>query len=210
MAPEFIDVTLPIRSGMFVYANNPEVHLERAQSIAEGATSNVSRLDFGVHTGTHLDAPLHFLEDGGDAATIPLDVLNGPCVVVDATSLHDDIDAAALDRLSLPAGGEGAGRLIFKTPNSKLWGRTDFTRDFIRFVESGAQRMVDAGVRLIGIDYLSIGDQDAHRTFLSSGVVPLEGLDLREVEPGPYRLMCLALKIVGSDGAPARAVLVRE
>ena len=209
MAPELIDVTVPIRPGMFVYAGNPGVHLERASSIATGATSNVSRLDFGVHTGTHLDAPVHFLEDGGGAETIPLDVLNGPCVVVDATSLSDDIDAAALDRLSLPAAGE-AERLIFKTPNSRLWERDDFTRDFIRFVESGARRMVDAGVRLVGIDYLSIGDGPAHRVFLESGVVPLEGLDLREVEPGPYRLMCLALKIVGSDGAPARAVLARE
>src|SRR5919197_2089375 len=209
MAPELIDVTVPIRSGMFVYAGNPGVLLERAASIATGATSNVSRLDFGVHTGTHLDAPVHFLEGGGGAETIPLDVLNGPCVVVDATSLSDDIDATALDRLSLPAAGE-AERLIFKTPNSRLWERSDFTRDFIRFVESGARRMVDAGVRLVGIDYLSIGDGPAHQVFLSSGVVPLEGLDLREVEPGPYRLMCLALKIVGSDGAPARAVLARD
>src|SRR5919197_5649759 len=105
MAPDLIDVTVPIQSGMFVYANNPEVHLERASSIASGATSNVSRLDFGVHTGTHLDAPVHFLEGGGGAETIPVDVLNGPCVVVDATSLHEDIDAAALDSLSLPPNG---------------------------------------------------------------------------------------------------------
>jgi arylformamidase len=208
MAPQLIDVTVPIRSGMFVYAGNPGVHLEQASSIAAGATSNISRLDFGVHTGTHLDAPRHFIEDGGGAETIPIDVLNGPCVVVDATSLHDDIDAAALDRLSLPP--EGTERVIFKTPNSKLWERDDFTRDFIRFLESGAQRMVDAGARLVGIDYLSVADGPGHRVFLGAGVVPLEGLDLREVEPGPYRLMCLALKIVGSDGAPARAVLARD
>jgi arylformamidase len=199
-----IDVTVPIRDGMPVYDRNPGVHLERASSIADGDTVNISRLDLGVHTGTHVDAPLHFIEGGEGAEAIDPAILIGEAHVVDATALNEDIDAEALATLDLPPRAE---RLIFKTPNSGLWNRDSFTRDFIRFVESGARRLVEAGVRLVAIDYLSIGDEGAHRVFLGNGVVPLEGLDLRDVEPGPYRLYCLPLKIVGSDGAPARVLL---
>jgi arylformamidase len=199
-----IDVTVPIRDGMPVYEGNPGVHLERARSIAAGDAVNISRLELGVHTGTHVDAPVHFIEGGGGAESIDPETLIGPAYVVDATSLHSDIAAEALETLDLPDGSE---RLLFKTPNSRLWDLDAFTRDFIRFVESGAVALVDRGVRLVGIDYLSIGDEAAHRVLLGNGVVPLEGLDLREVEPGPYTLYCLPLRLVGSDGAPARVVL---
>lgn len=202
-----IDVTVPIRDGMPVYTDNPGVHLERARSIASGDEVNISRLDFGVHTGTHVDAPLHFIEGGAGAETIDPSILIGEAHVVDATALRDDIDADALASLDVPAGVE---RLIFKTPNSELWSLDEFTHDFIRFVESGARRLVEGGVRLVAIDYLSIGDAGAHNVFLGNGVVPLEGLDLREVEPGPYLLYCLPLKLVGSDGAPARVLLGAE
>jgi arylformamidase len=188
---------------MPVYDRNPGVHLERALSIAGGDTVNVSRLDFGVHTGTHVDAPVHFIEGGASAESIDPAILIGPAHVVDATGIHEDIDGAALAALELPR----AERLIFKTPNSRLWDHEAFSRDFIRFVESGARLLVERGARLVGIDYLSIGDEGAHRVFLGNGVVPLEGLDLRRVEPGEYRLYCLPLKIVGSDGAPARVLL---
>jgi arylformamidase len=199
-----IDVTVPIRDGMPVYDRNPGVSLDRARSIAEGDTVNISRLELGVHTGTHVDAPVHFIEGGPGADAILPDVLIGEAHVIDATRLDHDIDARALDTLDLPAGGE---RLIFKTRNSELWSQDAFTRDFIRFVESGARRLVDAGVRLVGIDYLSIGDADAHLVLLGSGVVPIEGLDLRGVTAGRYRLYCLPLKLVGADGAPARVLL---
>jgi arylformamidase len=199
-----IDVTIPIRDGMPVYDQNPGVRLERARSIADGDTVNISRLELGVHTGTHVDAPVHFIEGGAGTESIDPEVLIGEAHVVDATGLHEDIDAAALATLDLPAGAE---RLIFKTPNSELWSRDTFTRDFIRFVESGARRLVDDGVRLVAIDYLSIGDTGAHEVLLGNGVVPLEGLDLRGVDPGPYRLYCLPLKLVGADGAPARVLL---
>ena len=201
---KLIDVTVPIRHGMPVYDNNPGVTLERARSIADGDTVNISRLDFGVHTGTHVDAPVHFIEGGAGAETIDPEILVGEAHVVDATGLQTDIDAEALATLELP---QGAERLVFKTPNSELWSRDSFTHDFIRFVESGAQPLVDAGVRLVGIDYLSVGDGGAHHVFLENGVVPLEGLDLRGVDPGRYRLYCLPLKLVGSDGAPARVLL---
>jgi arylformamidase len=199
-----IDVTIPIRDGMPVYDQNPGVRLERARSIADGDTVNISRLELGVHTGTHVDAPVHFIEGGAGTESIDPEILIGAAHVVDATGLHEDIDAAALATLDLPAGAE---RLIFKTPNSELWSRDTFTRDFIRFVESGARRLVDDGVRLVAIDYLSIGDTGAHEVLLGNGVVPLEGLDLRGVDPGPYRLYCLPLKLVGADGAPARVLL---
>jgi arylformamidase len=204
---ELIDITLPIRPGMIVYPGDPEVHLERTSSIAEGEAANISRLDFGVHTGTHVDAPLHFIDGAPGAEVLPLEALIGPAYVIDATSLDRDIDEAALDELDRP---ETVERLLFKTPNSALLAEERFSRDFVSFVESGARRIVDLGVRLVGIDYLSIGDEAAHHVLLGAGVVPVEGLDLRGVEPGPYRLICLPIKIAGSDGAPARAVLIRE
>jgi arylformamidase len=199
-----LDVTIPIRNGMPVYDQNPGVRLERARSIADGDVVNISRLDLGVHTGTHVDAPVHFIDDGAGVEAIEPEVLIGEAHVVDAMSLDADITGEALESLDLP---DGAERLLFKTPNSRLWDLDTFTRDFIRFLESGAVALLERGVRLVGIDYLSIGDEAAHRMFLGNGVVPLEGLDLRLVDPGRYRLYCLPLNLVGSDGAPARVFL---
>lgn len=203
---EVIDVSVPIRNPMPIYEGNPGVRLYRVKEIAEGAEANVSGLDFGCHTGTHVDAQCHFVADGAASESLSLDVLVGPAHVVDATGLDGPIDAASLARLGLP---ERAERILLKTPNSRLWDRTDFTRDFIRLTGDGAQLLVDRGVRLVGLDYLSVGDPDAHRVLLGAGVVPIEGLDFREVEPGPYRLVCLPLLLADSDAAPARAVLIR-
>ena len=199
-----IDVTVPIRDGMVHYDGNPEIHLERVQSIAAGDGANVSRLDLGVHSGTHVDAPLHFVDGGADAARLPTGPLLGEAHVVDARSVEKTLDSVALGGLDLP---EGAERILFRTRSSQLWASDEFTRDFVRLDGSGAQLLIERGVRLVGIDYLSIGDHDAHVALLTSGVVALEGLDLGAVEPGRYRLICLPLKIVGSDGAPARAFL---
>ncbi len=201
------DVSVPVRPGMPIYHDNPGVEIERASSIAAGDTANVSKLTMGVHTGTHIDGPLHFFEDGAGADSLPLSAMLGPASVVELEGLGDGpIDEEALRAASIPAGTE---RLLLKTPNSKLWSRADFTRDFVRLDGSGAAYAIEAGVRLIGIDYLSIGDPDAHRALLGAGVVALEGLDLREIEPGPYELICLPLRLAGTDGAPAR-VLLRE
>jgi len=197
---EIIDITVPISPGMIVYEGDPEVHLERALSIAQGATANVSRLDFGLHTGTHI-------EDAAGAEALPLDVLIGEADVVDATAIEGSLDEPALKELALP---EDVQRLIFKTQNSTLWDLEEFSHDFVRLTGDGARHLVGRGVRLVGIDYLSIGDEEAHVELLRAGVVPLEGLDLRRVEPGPYRLVCLPLRIVGADGAPARVLLLRD
>jgi arylformamidase len=189
---------------MHIYDRNPGVRLERVLSIRDGEAANVSRLELGVHTGTHVDAPLHFLDDGTAAEELPLDPLVGEAFVVDGSGLDGPIDAAALESCAVP---DGAERVLLKTRNGELWARERFTRDFIRLDGSGARWLVERDVRLIGIDYLSIGDQDAHRVLLGAGIVPVEGLDLRAVEPGRYELLCLPLKVVGADGAPARVLL---
>lgn len=168
---EIFDISVPLRTGMPVYPGDPEVRLERVRS-----SPAVSRLDFGVHTGTHVDAPVHFLEGTSGADQLPLEVLNGPCEVV--------------------AGSGAATRLLVKEGEA-LDG-------------AGARELVDQGVRLIGVDRMSVGDEEAHRVLLGAGVVVVEGLDLSGVEPGSYDLWCLPLKLVGSDGAPARAILVRR
>jgi arylformamidase len=201
------DISVPIRPGMIVYEGNPEVSLERVESIADGAHANVSRLSLGAHTGTHVDAPLHFLEDGPGCESLELEPLIGPAVVVDALSVETDLDADTLRRLEIPAGAE---RVLLKTRNGRLWERGEFSRDFIRLTGSGARYVVERGISVIGIDFLSIGDEEAHRELLSAGVIPIEGLDLREVDAGPFQLICLPVRLEGSDGAPARAVLIRE
>lgn len=205
---DWIDVSVSLRDGMVVYEGDPPARIERVSQIADGDMANITRLDMGAHTGTHVDAPVHFLPDGAGVDRLPLDVLIGPAVVADLTGLAGDVDAAALTRLDLPAGTE---RLLLKTPNSRLWGRDEFSHEFAGVADDAARELVARGVRLVGIDYLSIapsGDPaPTHRTLLGAGVVVVEGLDLRAVEPGPYQLVCLPLRIAGADGAPARALL---
>lgn len=204
---ELIDISVPIRPGMVVYEGDPPVLFERALSIAEGAAANVSRLDFGVHSGTHVDAPVHFIDGAAGAEILPLDALVGPAEVVDATRVAGELDERALRELAI---SEGAERVLFKTTNSRLWELDEFNADFVRLSADGARYLVRRGVRLVGIDYLSVGEEEAHLELLGAGVVPLESLDLRGVAAGRYFLVCLPLRIVGSDGAPARAVLLRD
>ncbi len=206
---KIIDITVPIRSGMIVYEGDPPVQRALAQSIAAGAICNVSRLDCGVHTGTHIDAPVHFIEGAAGIEATPLEALIGDAHVVDATAITHDIDAATLAHLAIPA---GATRVLFKTPNSRLWERDAFSPNFLGLTEDAARELVRRGVRLVGIDYLSIAPKadpaPTHIALLSAGVVIVEGLDLRAVRPGAYHLICLPLLLEGSDGAPARALLV--
>jgi arylformamidase len=201
---EIFDLSVPIRPGMIVYPGDPVVQIERVLSLADGEIANVSRLDFGVHSGTHVDAPLHFFDDTRGVDAVPLDVLVGPVNVLDLTGVEGTIAATDLEPFEL------AGRVILKTTNSKLWSRDTYTEGAVSVGPDAAQLLVDRGVRLVGIDYLSIGDLDTHRILLGAGVVPVEGLDLRAVEPGPYLLVCAPLRIEGSDGGPARALLIRE
>jgi arylformamidase len=198
---EIFDVSVPIRPGMVTYPGDPQVHMERVVSIEHGDIANLTRLDFGVHTGTHVDAPVHFINEGAGADALPLEVFLGPCQVVDAT----EVDEIGPD--DVPSGVE---RVVFKTRNSELWGRDVFDESFVRIGLEAAERLVAEGVRLVGVDYLSVGEPATHETLLGAGIAAIEGLDLRGIEPGQYQLACLPLRIVGSDGAPTRAVLIRD
>jgi arylformamidase len=208
---ELFDISLPLRPGMVVYPGDAPVRLERSRAIARGDDYNLTRLQMSAHAGTHVDAPLHFIEDAAAVTELPLSILIGPAYVVDATGISTDIDAPTLARLDVPSGAE---RLLFKTPNSRLWSSDEFHSDFRGITDDAAKVLASLGVKLVGIDYLSLAPASdpapAHVTLLSAGVIILEGVDLRAVEPGPYRLVCLPLAIEGSDGAPARAVLLRE
>jgi arylformamidase len=199
------DISVPIHPDMIIYEGNPGMALERVDSIEDGASANVSRLELGVHTGTHVDAPLHFLPDGAGSESVDLEPLIGPAVVMDATSVERDLDEQALAGLQIP---DATQRVLLKTSNGRLWDAGAFTHNFVRLTGSGARYLIGKGVRVVGIDFLSIGDGEAHRELLGAGVIPIEGLDLRQVEPGEYELACLPLKLEGSDGAPARAVLL--
>lgn len=203
------DVSVPVQPGMPVWPEDPGVTLRRESSIEEGDQANVSYLSCSVHTGTHLDAPLHFIQGGNPVDQLDLDVLLGEAQVIELLDT-EVIDRRALESASVPA---GASRLLFKTRNSRFWNnpRADFQQEYVAVDRSGAEWLVEAGVRLVGIDYLSIAPWgqtvEPHQILLSQSVIIIEGLDLRHVPGGPYQLHCLPLKLVGSDGAPARVVL---
>jgi len=204
----WIDITIPVRPGMPVFSGDPPVRIELAQAIADGASCNVTRLDMGAHTGTHVDAPVHFIEGAAGADAVSLEALIGPAWVVDATAVTADIDEETLRGLDVP-GGES--RLLFKTPNSALWANDGFSEGFVGLTDGAARALAARHMALVGADYLSIAPHGkaapTHHALLKAGVVIVEGLDLRDVEPGPYDLVCLPLRIVGCDGAPARALL---
>jgi arylformamidase len=193
------DVSVPLRTGMVVYPGDPAFSIDRAMSLAGGDIANVSEMELGVHTGTHVDAPLHFFDGAPAVEALDLDVLVGPAVVVEVTGPGDVGPDAVVD---------GAERLLFKTRNSAAWAEERFFEDYASISPEAAALLVEAGVRLVGIDYLSVGSVETHVTLLRAGVIAVEGLDLREIEPGSYTLVCLPLKIEGSDGAPARAILI--
>jgi len=199
-----IDISVPVRSGMIVWGDDPAPVIERVSSIAAGDGYNLSRLVLSAHTGTHVDAPLHFIDGGSSTESLSLEALIGPVLVVDARSAAEEIDAETVER-EVAAGTE---RVIFATRNSGLWDADGFTSDFVGISPAAASLLSERGARLVGIDYLSVGSPETHRKLLSAGVVVLEGLDLSGVEAGAYRLVCLPLDIVGSDGAPARAILI--
>lgn len=204
-------MTIPIREGMIVYDGDPPVRMSAALSMAAGDLADVTLLELGSHTGTHVDAPAHIIPGAPGVEGLAPEALIGPAVVVDASPVPGDIDAAALDALGLP---DGVERLLLRTRGGPLWERERFTRDFPGLTEDAARALVDRGVRLVGIDYLSIAAGSdplpVHRVLLDRGVAIVEGLDLRRVEPGPYELVCLPMLLWGRDGAPARALLGRD
>ena len=204
------DISLTLSPDLAVWPGDPQIVFERTREMAAGAKANVTRIALSAHTGTHLDAPLHFIEHGEDVTTLSLETLIGPAQLVEAADA-DMINAAVLDSLPIHADTE---RLIIKTRNSQLWSeaKATFRTDFAAVTASGAIWLVEHGIRLVGVDYLSVapyGDSTlTHVTLLQAGVIPVEGLNLSAVQPGRYQLICLPLKLGGCEGAPARAVLV--
>lgn len=194
---------------MPIYEGDPGVEVQAWSSLAKGDSSNVSVLHFGAHTGTHVDAPAHFIKDAGKLDALPLDALIGPARVVRLPDEKTEIDSAFLATCDL----QGIERVIFHTRNSAFWAG-GFRKDFTHLLPEAAQMLVDSGVRLVGADYLSIekfhsGHHRTHLTLLSNNVIIVEGLNLSDVPAGDYELICLPLKIAdgAGDGAPARAVL---
>lgn len=206
------DVSEPIRDGGLVYPGNPAIHIALQQAVARGAGANVSSVEFGSHTGTHVDAARHFFDDGQTVDQIPLETLMGPALVLE---FGDDV--RAVGRADLEKKGlDGAKRVLLKTRNSGyLTQDPAFHQDYTYLAPDGAEFIVERGVKLVGIDYLSIeqfhsGHHLTHLTLLRAGVVIVEGLNLDGVPPALYELCCLPLKLAGVDGAPARAVLISE
>ena len=213
-AARFIDISAPLRADLITWPGVVE-RFERtlASDLAAGDVMTVSHLRLGAHAGTHVDGPGHFLPHGGGVETLPLEVLIGPAQVVQIAPDRQIVAASDLDAAAVPAETE---RLLIKTGNSG-WSRNDtaFREDYVALDESAAEWCLERGIRLVGIDYLSVEPFDAgnraypvHRLFLEAGVVVLESLDLAAASAGPYQLVALPLLIPGSDGAPARAVLI--
>jgi arylformamidase len=203
------DITTPIHTTMPVYEGDPGVKIDAWSAFAKGDSSNVSMLNFGAHTGTHVDAPAHFIEGARKIDAVPLEILIGPARVIRVSDDLTEITPEFLGRCDL----RGVERLIFHTRNSGFWNE-NFRQDYTHLLPEAAQSLVDHGVKLVGTDYLSIekfhsGHHRTHLTLLSNNVVIVEGLSLSEVPEGDYELICLPLRIAdgNGDGAPARAVL---
>jgi arylformamidase len=203
------DITVRIRADMPVYEGDPKVEVASWSALARGDSSNVSFLHLGAHTGTHVDAPAHFIADARRIDALSLDVLMGPARLVRVPDEVTEIDANFVAGCDL----NGIERVLFHTQNSSFWNE-GFRKDFTHLLPEAAKLLVSSGVKLVGTDYLSIekfhsGHHRTHLTLLSSQVIIVEGLNLSEVPAGDYELICLPLRIAdgAGDGAPARAVL---
>jgi arylformamidase len=207
---KLIDVSVPLDASLPTYPNNTPFSLEPMKRVARGESSNVSTLHMSAHGGTHVDAPRHFFDDRPGAEALPLELLIGRARVVEVAS-RGGISAGDFSGLDLTEDV----RLLIKTHNSRLWGSPEFHTDYVGVTESGARHLVDRGIKVVGVDYLSVEQfrapgAPAHHVLLGAGTIVIEGLNLAEVEPGVYEMICLPLRIVGADGAPARVVLRRS
>ncbi len=205
-----IDISVPVYPGMPAWPKLGGVRFIATSRMAAGKEANLTRAEMDLHAGTHIDAPWHFLEEGLTIDQLPLEAMIGKAVVAHFPDA-ETITAADLAALSLP---EETSRLLFRTRNSRFWveGEQEFRTDFTALSEDAARWLADRGMKLVGTDYLSIQHYGAsttvHKVLLGAGIVLVEGLNLADVEPGEYMLVCLPLKLVGVDGSPARAVLI--
>jgi arylformamidase len=207
---KIIDISLPLRAHSLSWPGKAPFALESVRSLSRGDafTSNIVRMD--IHLGTHIDAPSHFISDGSTIDEIPPFKTMGPCRVIEfADPREPEIPAQIME------GQHGVERVLFKTRNSDLLFRPEFDPQYVALSEPLARLLVETGVCLVGIDYFSVDrfestDRAVHHILLGSGVLILEGLNLREVEPGDYQLIALPLNMAGAEGSPVRAVLVRD
>lgn len=208
MKKNWIDASVPLRTGMVHWPTDPSVRIERFADMDKGAVCNVSKMDMCAHAGTHMDGLNHFIKNGAPLDTVPFDAVIGPCRVVEIKDA-DSVKAAELKRFKL---GRGE-RILLRTRNSKReWWEEDFDTQFIHISREAAEHLVECGIRTIGIDYLSVGGYqrdgvECHQVLLGAGIWIIEGLNLTRVKPGRYDLVCLPVKVRNSDGAPARAIL---
>jgi len=207
------DISLTISPNLPIWPGDPGLELKQFESMDKGSNTNCTSISTSVHLGTHVDAPHHFLNDGRTVDGLPLDVLTGPCYVL---QLPDGIDAITAEVLKRSEITSDMKRLLFGTSNSHFWakGEKEFQTDYVSITEDGAEWLVEHDIQLVGVDYLSVapyGDsRPTHEVLLKGGVVVVEGLNLSNVMRGFYDLYCLPLKIAGSDGAPARAILIQS
>jgi arylformamidase len=204
----WIDVSVTVRSGMPHWPDNPPIYLERAQDIGRGDDANVSHMAMGVHTGTHMDGPVHFIHGGAGLDEMPLDATIGAARVIEISDPRE-VTATELRSYEL----RPLERILLRTSNSiRCWTTNDFVDDFVYISEPAAEYLVDSRVQTVGIDYLSVGGYHVdgakvHRILLDAGIWIIEGLNLSSAPAGPYYMICLPVKLHGSDGAPARAIL---
>ena len=205
-----IDVSYPISPAIAIYPENPSFSFTRTQNIATGDAANVSKIIIGSHTGTHIDAPAHFIPGGATVDQIPLERMNGRAKVLDVTG-HGDI---GVDLMS-DAGLERGDIVLFRTDNSLAWACDSILDDYVTLTYEAADYIAGSGVKLVGIDYLTverprskrIPGKSVHKTLLGNGILICEGLRLKDVMPGEYEFRCLPLNIIGLDGCPVRCVL---
>lgn len=204
----WIDVSVPLRTGMVHWPDNPSVRIERMLDLEHGDAANVSTLSMGSHTGTHMDAPLHFVRGSKGLDKMPLEATIGQARVIE---IHD-AESVKPEELR-PHHIRGGERILFKTQNSsRRWHEEAFIEDFVYVSQEAARYLATQEVLTIGTDYLSVGGflkdgVETHQALLEAGIWVIEGLDLSQVEPGEYELICLPLKVERGDGAPARAIL---
>jgi arylformamidase len=212
----YYDISISIHPDIPVWEGDPSVIIHSAASIERGDIANVSRLEIGAHTGTHIDAPVHFVPGRKGIDALDLDTLIGPAYVADLIDVAHEIHGHDFGRANIP---QGTVRLLCQTSNSSIWSKSPlaFDPNFVGISPDGAQWLIDRGIKLVGVDYLGVERFDSvgngaptHHLLLENELVIVEGLDLSDIPAGEYELICLPVKIKNSDGAPCRAILVKE
>ena len=203
------DISVALQDSMIHWPGDPECRVSRVLKMEEGAVCNLTQLSLCAHTGTHMDAPRHFIADGATMDQMPFEPVIGRCRLIEVPTTGDQITAEDLQKFKFSRGQ----RVLLKTRNSaEKWAEKPFNKDFVSIRADAAQLLVDQGVMTVGVDYLSVGGYErdgvqTHQILLGAGVWVIEGLDLSEAKPGYYNLICLPLKLAGADGAPCRVVI---